>query len=221
MTPVLTSLRDYQLAFRIRRCAGVRYTQPADRRGRGGHPVGRFSSGQKIGAFAMNTPELPFYGWNTDMPMSLLDKIRADLKQAMLQKKPEVRNTLRQIMAEFPKLTVPLTLESGKKSSRLKKPEEITDEDILDIIRGLTKSERILLDAKKEPTSEYLQILETYLPGMVGREEIERWIRENIDLAKFKSPLQAMGPVMKHFGKLADGNLVRELLQAPGERKAD
>ena len=60
----------------------------------------------------MNTPEMPFYGWNTDMPMSLLDKIKADLKQAM-------------------------------------------------------------------------------------------------------------GPVMKHFGKLADGNLVRELLQAQGERQAD
>ena len=169
----------------------------------------------------MNTPELPFYGWSTDMPMSLLDKIRADLKLAMLQKKPEVRNTLRQIMAEFPKLTVPLTLESGKKSSRLKKPEEITDEDILDIIRGLTKSERIVLEAKKEPSSEYLQVLETYLPRMAGRAEIERWIRENIDLAEFKSPLQAMGPVMKNFGKLADGNLVRELLQAQAERKAE
>jgi uncharacterized protein YqeY len=62
------------------------------------------------------------YGWNPEMPMSLLEKIRRDLKQAMLNKDPEVRNTMRLIMAEFPKLTVPLTLESGKKSTRLKKP---------------------------------------------------------------------------------------------------
>ena len=67
------------------------------------------------------------YGWNQDMQISLHDKLRADLKKAMLEKNEQVRNTLRLIMAEFPKLTVPLTLESGKKSTRLKKPEEITD----------------------------------------------------------------------------------------------
>ena len=62
------------------------------------------------------------YGWNQDMKVSLHDKVRGDLKAAMLGKDQEVRNTLRMIISEFPKLTVPLTLESGKKSTRLKKP---------------------------------------------------------------------------------------------------
>jgi hypothetical protein len=62
------------------------------------------------------------YGWDQEMPISLYDKLKKDLKKAMLQKDPQVRNTMRQIMAEFPKLTVPLTLESGKKSTRPKKP---------------------------------------------------------------------------------------------------
>ena len=66
------------------------------------------------------------YGWNQDMPMSLHDKIRADLKTSMRNKAAEVKSTMRLIMAEFPKLTVPLTLESGKKTTRLKKPEEIS-----------------------------------------------------------------------------------------------
>jgi uncharacterized protein len=39
------------------------------------------------------------------------------------------------------------------------------------------------------------------------------WINENIDLAEYKSPMQAMGTIMKHFGKLADGNMVKGLLQ--------
>jgi uncharacterized protein YqeY len=153
------------------------------------------------------------YGWTPQMPMSLLEKIRQDLKQAMLKNDPQVRNAMRLIMAEFPKLTVPLTLESGKKSTRLKKPEEITDDDIIGIINGLVKSEQIILEAKKQATSEYLEILQSYLPTRVTREEIEAWIRENIDFSQYKNKMQAMGTIMKHFGKTADGKQVNQILQ--------
>ena len=87
------------------------------------------------------------YGWSQEMKVSLHDKVRADLKAAMLNKDQEVRSTLRMVISEFPKLTVPITLESGKKSTRLKKPEEITDDDVIGIIRGLSKSERTVLEA--------------------------------------------------------------------------
>ena len=140
-------------------------------------------------------------------------KIRLDLKQAMLKNDPEVRNAMRLIMAEFPKLTVPLTLESGKKSTRLKKPEEITDDDILGIINGLVKSEQIVLAAKKQTTSKYLEILQAYLPSQATREEIEAWIKENIDFSEYKNKMQAMGAIMKHFGKTADGKQVNQILK--------
>jgi len=152
------------------------------------------------------------YGWNKDMPISLFEKLKADLKSALLSKDAEAKNTIRLIMSEYPKLTVPLTLESGKKTTRLKKPEEITNDDILGIIQGLVKSEKIVLEFKKEETSDYLQILESYRPKMATREEIKSWVKENIDFSDFKKPMQAMGPIMKHFGKLTDGNLVREVL---------
>jgi uncharacterized protein YqeY len=152
------------------------------------------------------------YGWSRDMPMSLLEKIKADLKTSLRNKDEEVKSAMRQIMAEFPKLTVPITLESGKKTTRLKKPEEIADDDIIGIIRGLIKSERTVLEAKKEETSEYLEILELYLPKMATREEIADWINENIDFSQFKNKMQAMGTIMKHFGKLADGKIVKEIL---------
>ena len=153
------------------------------------------------------------YGWNQEMPMTLLVKVKQDLKTAMLSKNQETRNAMRQIMSEFPKLTVPLTLESGKKSTRLKKPEEITNDDIIGIINGLVKSEQTVLEAKKEATSQYLEILQLYLPKMVSREEITAWIRENIDFSQFKNKMQAMGIIMKHFGKTADGKLVNQILQ--------
>ena len=67
------------------------------------------------------------YGWNPDMPRSLLEKLKADLKQSMRRKDTHPKDAIRQIMAEFPKLTVPITLKTGKKTTRPKKNEEITN----------------------------------------------------------------------------------------------
>jgi uncharacterized protein YqeY len=153
------------------------------------------------------------FGWRQDMGISLHEKIKIDLKNAMLQKQNDIRDAIRVIMGEYPKLTVPLTLESGKKTFRVKKPEEITDDDLLGIIRGLVKSEKSVLELQKKESSPYLLVLESYLPRMAGREEVLAWINENIDFAEFKSPMQAMGPIMKHFGQGADGNMVKGLLQ--------
>ncbi|CCK80828.1 GatB/YqeY domain-containing protein [Desulfobacula toluolica] len=153
------------------------------------------------------------YGWDASMGISLYDKIRQDMKKAMVKKDTAVRDTMRLIMGSFPSLTVSITLESGKKTTRVKKPEEITDDDLLNIIRKFVKSEKTVLELKKETTSDYLELLNLYLPQMATSEEIKQWILDNVDLSGYKSPMQAMGNVMKHFGKLADGNQVKEVLK--------
>ena len=153
------------------------------------------------------------YGWNSDMNLALQAKLKQDLKAAMRSKDNSVRDAIRQIMAEYPGLTVPITLESGKKTTRPKKAEEITDDDIVDIIRKLVKSEKTVLEAKNQTSSDYLDVLTLYLPQMATTEEITAWIQTHLDLSQFKSPMQAMGPIMKHFGKRADGNTVKQLLQ--------
>ncbi len=48
---------------------------------------------------------------------------------------------------------------------------------------------------------------------MATPEEIKLWIADNVDMSQFKSPMQAMGTVMKHYGKLADGRVVQEILK--------
>lgn len=159
------------------------------------------------------------YGWTKDLKIPLREKIKQDLKTSMLNKDLEVRDTIRLVMGEYPNLTVPITLESGKKTTRVKKPEEITDDDIQDIIRKLAKSEKTVLELKQLETSEYLKILESYLPQMASNDEIMQWIDAHIDFSEFKSPMQAMGSIMKHFGKLADGNMVKEILKNMGEKK--
>lgn len=145
--------------------------------------------------------------------MSLFDRLKADLKESMKTRDNEKKNAIRQVMAEYPSLTVPIQLEDGKKTTRPKKPEEISDEDILDIIRKLVKSEKTVLDAKGETSSEYLRVLASYLPQSASREEIRAWIQDNVDFTAFKSPMQAMGVIMKHFCKTADGAEVKAVLQ--------
>ncbi|WP_300669567.1 GatB/YqeY domain-containing protein [Desulfoluna sp.] len=156
------------------------------------------------------------YGWSEGTDVSLYNKIKQDLKTAMKTKDSAARDTFRLIMGEYPKLTVAMTLESGKKTTRVKTPDEITDEDLQNIIRGLAKSEKVVLDIKGETTSDYVELLQSYLPQMASKEEIKAWIDAQIDFSSVKSPMQAMGQVMKHFGKLADGNLVKEILKEMG-----
>jgi uncharacterized protein YqeY len=157
--------------------------------------------------------DLSQYGWNAEMGIALLAKIKDDLKRAMRNKDEGVKSAIRMIMGEFPRLTVPITLESGKKTTRVKRSEEITDEDIQNIIRGLVKSEKTVLEAKNETSNAYIDLLNRYLPKMATKEDILAWIAAN-DLSQFKSPMQAIGPIMKHFGKLADGNMVKEILKS-------
>ncbi len=153
------------------------------------------------------------FGWDPGMPVSLQAKLREDLKAALRTRNETLRNAIRQIMSEFFRLTVPVVLEGGKKSTRPKKAEEITDDDILGIIQGLIKSEHVLLAAKNEASSEYLRMLEAYLPAQASRAEILAWVDANIDFSRYKNRIQAMGEIMKHFGKTADGKLVSQILK--------
>lgn len=156
------------------------------------------------------------YGWTEGSDIPLYNKIKEDLKTAMKTKDNDARDTFRLIMGEYPKLTVAITLESGKKTTRVKNPDEITDEDLQNIIRGLAKSEKVVLDLKGESTSAYIELLGSYLPQMADAADIKSWIEANVDFSSVKSPMQAMGQVMKHFGKLADGNMVKEILKEMG-----
>ena len=55
--------------------------------------------------------------------------------------------------------------------------------------------------------------MEGYLPRQASREEIAAWISANIDFSKFANKMQAMKPIMAHFGSAVDGNTVKEILQ--------
>ena len=129
--------------------------------------------------------------------MTLQEQIKKDLIEAIKAKDSVRKEALRVVLGEFDR--------QDKK--------EFTDQEVAGVIRKLVKSERETLELKGEPDSGFLRTLEEYLPKMATEEEIIAFINENIDLSQFKNTMQAMGPIMKHFGETADGHTVKEILQ--------
>jgi len=58
-----------------------------------------------------------------------------------------------------------------------------------------------------------VEFLDRFLPKEMSEEEIEAWIRENLDLSRFKNPLAAIGPVTQALGPKAPGEKVRRVIE--------
>jgi len=130
--------------------------------------------------------------------MNLQKQIKSDLTAAIKAKDEKQKDTLRVILGEF---------------SRLHK-KDLSDDEVVKILKKLMKSEKELLEKKGDETdSRFVSIIENYLPKMATQAEISNWIDQNIDFSKFENKMKAMGLIMKHFGTTADGNAVKKLLQ--------
>ncbi len=130
--------------------------------------------------------------------MTLQEQLKGDLKTAMKAKESERTNAIRVLMGEF-----------GRQQEK-----ELSDEQVIAIIKKLIKSEKELLAAKNEADSPFIAIMEEYLPKQADEAEIKAWITENINFEEFKNPMQAMRPIMAHFGAAADGNTVKNILNS-------
>jgi len=130
--------------------------------------------------------------------MNLQAQIKKDLSAAIKEKNENKKDTLRVILGEF---------------GRLYK-KELSDDEVVNILKKLIKSEKEVLEQKGEAAdSAFIEIIKHYLPKMATEEEIKTWIQQNIDFSQFKNKMQAMGLIMKHFGATADGNSVKEILR--------
>lgn len=90
---------------------------------------------------------------------------------------------------------------------------ELSDDQVVGIIKKLIKSEKELLEASKQEDSAYIRILQEYLPEQADDDEVRAWIKENIDFGSFANKMQAMRPIMAHFGSTVDGGVVKKILQ--------
>lgn len=130
--------------------------------------------------------------------MRLQEKISAELKAAMKNKDRVRTDAVRVLIGEFQR-----------------QPEkELSDQQVAAIIRKLIKSEKELLAASGSEDSGFIEVLQGYLPRQAGEEDIKAWIAEHIDFSRFNNRMQAMKPIMAHFGGNADGNTVKKILQS-------
>ncbi len=130
--------------------------------------------------------------------MSLQTQITADLKTAMKNKNRVKTDAVRVLIGEFQR----------------QPDKQLSDQQVAGIIKKLIKSEKELLAASGREDSGFIEVLEGYLPQQASEEEIREWITANLDFSEFNNKMQAMKPIMAHFGSNADGNTVKKILQS-------
>lgn len=146
--------------------------------------------------------------------MSLHKQIKDGIKEAMIKKDTLRLTVLRNISSTFmnemlaKKITTP----------------ELTDEDAIAIIRRLVKQRKDSIDQFTKGSrmdlvkteKDEMDILETFLPQMMSRDEIEKVVKVKIAEAGTvdKSKLGIfMGGIMKELKGKADGMLVKEIME--------
>jgi len=130
--------------------------------------------------------------------MILQEKIKNDLKTSMKAKDEARTSALRVLIGEFQR----------------QPQKELSDAEVVSIIRKLIKAETEMVARTKSGSSAYLTVLESYMPKQLTEEEIRAWVASNIDFSQFKNKMQAMKPIMAHFAGTADGNMVKKILES-------
>ena len=141
----------------------------------------------------------------------LKEKLMEDLKSAMKEKNTNKKNAVQMVR------TAILQIEKDKGI-------EVEDEKILEIIAkevktrkdSLTEFEKAGRDDLIKQTQEEIEVLSTYLPKQLSKEELTEKIKEIIAQIGASS-IKDMGAVMKEakkqIGTAADGKTINEVVK--------
>lgn len=147
--------------------------------------------------------------------MSLHQKIQSEIKEAMIAKDSVRLTVVRSLVAAFTNELVA----KGRKPTG-----EVTDEEALAVIKSsvkqhkdsieqFTKGNRKDLVATEEAE---LKILETYLPKMVSRAEIEKSakaLKEKLGVTDKSGAGKLIGAILKELKGQADGTEVKKVVE--------
>lgn len=143
--------------------------------------------------------------------MSIKDEINQDLKQAMRDKDTTRRDALRGLMAAIRQVEVD-------------KRQDLSDDDIISILMTEAKRRRESIESYEEAgrgddaEQEHfeLEVIESYLPRQLSREEITDLVQTTIAEVGAASPQdigKVMGALMPKVRGQADGRLVNEIVR--------
>ncbi len=118
---------------------------------------------------------------------SMLAQIKTVMKEAIKSNNSPMKMATRMVIGEIPRL--------NKLANQ-----EPTNAEVTKIIKGLIKSERMVVEYSGSGSSPYLESLESLLPKTVGRDSILSFIN-TVDVSKLKNKMQLISIVKKHFGE--------------------
>ena len=143
--------------------------------------------------------------------MSLIESLQEDLKRAMKAKDALRLSTIR-------------LLKSSVSYARIEKGDELTDDEVLDVISREAKKRRESIDMAErggrldiaERERAELDIIREYLPQQLGEEQAEAIAREVVDevgAQDLKDRGKVMSPLMQRLRGQADGKMVSQVVE--------
>lgn len=146
----------------------------------------------------------------------LHEQIKNKIKEAMLAKNALLLKALRAMVSAF----------TNELVAKNKKPNEfLSDEEVLVVITRLAKQRKDSIEQFKKGNREdlvkeeqdELNILETYLPKMMDRGEVEKIVlskKTELGINDAKEKGKLMSAIMKDLKGKADGVVVKEVVDA-------
>jgi len=146
----------------------------------------------------------------------LHEEIKNKIKEAMLAKDTVLLETLRGMVAAF----------TNELVAKGKKPNEmLPDEEVLAVITRLSKQRKDSIEQFKKGNRDdlvkeeeaQLAILETYLPKLMEKSEVEKIAKEKKEELDITDPTKKgmlMQALMKELKGKADGGMVKEVVDS-------
>jgi len=146
--------------------------------------------------------------------MSLTTQIDQDIQQAMLAKEADKLRALRAIKAA-------LLLARTEKGAA----EEVTPEGEIKVLQKLSKQRKESADIYKTQNrddlytieTDELQVIESYLPKQMSKEEVEVYLKDlisRVGATSVKDMGKVMGAANKELGGKADGRTISEVVKS-------
>ena len=149
--------------------------------------------------------------------MTIKERLNADLKEAMKARQGARVACLRMLKAKILEKEVELRTKHGP-------DHELEDEEALAVISAYAKQRRDSIDSFRQGGREdlvakeeaELEVISSYLPRQLGRDELQKIVREAIEEAGAGSAAdlgRVMKIVMPRVKGAADGKLVNQLVR--------
>ncbi|MCX8053794.1 MAG: GatB/YqeY domain-containing protein [Armatimonadetes bacterium] len=143
--------------------------------------------------------------------MSLIEKLQDDLKLALKSRDESRVSTIRLLL-------------SSVSYARIEKGDELTDDEVLQVLAKAAKTRRESIEAAEsggrkdiaQKERAELEIINSYLPTPLDEAEIEAIAREiasDVGANDVKDRGKVMGPLMQRIRGRADGKLVSQVVE--------